>query len=136
MALTGAPPAVVVSAGGGAVGDRLLPTAVAARPLSGLAAEPRLVIGGQNLPATELAALARQAGPALELVRYRPDLPALMAGSNGLGLAGRLPSCSGAEPGARMVLVLFAAGGEDEQTRRAARLKPGWAWPSWCPRPA
>ena len=37
--------------------------------------------------------------------------------------------------GARMVLVPFAAGGEDEQTRRALRLA-GWASPSTSPRHA
>lgn len=123
LALTGAPPAVVVSAGGGAVGDRLLPTAVAARPLSGLAAEPWLVIGGQNLPATELAALARQAGPQLELVRYRPDLPALMAAATvSVSQAGYNTVVEGLAAGARMVLVPFAAGAEDEQEQRAQRL--------------
>lgn len=116
-------PAVVVSAGGGAVGARLLRAAIAARPRTGFAARPWLLVGGANLPAAAQAALAGALPPGVELTGHRPDLPALVAGAEvSVSQAGYNTVAEGLAGAARMVLVPFAAGQEDEQTRRAARL--------------
>lgn len=116
-------PAVLVSAGGGAVGDRLLPAALAARSLSRLARAPWLLVGGSNLPRVAFAGLATAAPPGVTVARHRADLPALMAAAAvSVSQAGYNTVVEGLSVGARMVLVPFAAGGEDEQTRRAARL--------------
>ena len=117
------PPAVLVSAGGGAVGERLLRAAIAARPQTVFASAPWLLVGGQNLPDEAYAGLLAELPHGCTLTRYRADLATLMglcevsvsqAGYNTVveGLAGQ----------ARMVLVPFAAGGEDEQEQRARRL--------------
>jgi predicted glycosyltransferase len=116
-------PAVVVSAGGGAVGAGLLAAAIQARPLTRLAREPWLLVGGSNLPPEHQTDLARHLPPGVELVRHRPDLPQLTAGAQvSVSQAGYNTVAEGLAGGARMVLVPFAAGGEDEQTRRALRL--------------
>lgn len=123
LAEPGPIPAVLVSAGGGAVGDRLLPTALAARRHSRLGSAPWLLVGGQNLPEAALAELATATDRDVNLVRFRPDLPALMAAAEvSVSQAGYNTVAEGLALGARMVLVPFAADGEDEQTRRAERL--------------
>jgi predicted glycosyltransferase len=116
-------PAVLVSAGGGAVGAGLLATALDARPLTVLADRPWLLVAGGNLAADRYAALAARAAPPVRVERHRPDLAALI-GRAGVSVsqAGYNTVAEGLASGARMVLVPFAEGGEDEQTRRAARL--------------
>lgn len=116
-------PAVLVSAGGGAVGAALLEAALAARPMTSLADEPWLLVGGRNLPDSAFAALRKTLPPGCALERYRPDLPALMARCHvSVSQAGYNTVVEGLMAGARMVLVPFAGGGEDEQERRAGRL--------------
>ena len=86
-----AAPAVLVSAGGGAVGERLLRTAIAARPLTRLAAaRPGCWSAGRTCrpSARPLSGSALPTGCAL--ARHRADLPALMGRCAGLRLAGRL----------------------------------------------
>jgi predicted glycosyltransferase len=117
-------PAVLVSAGGGAVGERLLRAALAARPATSLATAPWLLVGGQNLPEPAFAALRALAPPGCTLVRHRADLAVLMGRCTvSVSQAGYNTVVEGLVAGARMVLVPFAAGGEDEQTRRAGRLQ-------------
>jgi predicted glycosyltransferase len=119
----GAVPAVVISAGGGAVGERLLRAALAARPESRYAAAPWLLVGGHNLPADAFASLAAALPEGCVLERYRPDLAALMGRCEvSVSQAGYNTVVEGLAAGARMVLVPFAAGEEDEQEQRAARL--------------
>jgi predicted glycosyltransferase len=117
-------PAVLVSAGGGAVGERLLRAALAAKPLTELAAVPWLLVSGQNLPEPAFAALQAALPEGCSLVRHRADLPALM-GRCGVSVsqAGYNTVVEGLIAGARMVLVPFAEGVEDEQRRRALRLQ-------------
>lgn len=113
---------VVVSAGGGAVGQGICRAAVAAA--SALPAGLRwLVLTGPNLPAAEAAALQAGAPPQVRLDRFRPDFPALLAAAGAsVSQAGYNTVVEGLASGARMVLVPFAVGGEDEQERRARRL--------------
>ncbi|HEX6011038.1 MAG TPA: glycosyltransferase [Geminicoccaceae bacterium] len=117
-------PGVLVSAGGGAVGERLLRAALAAKPLTRLAAAPWLLVGGHNLPQPDFAALEAVLPEGCTLVRHRADLPTLM-GQCGASVsqAGYNTVVEGLIAGARMVLVPFAEGGEDEQRRRALRLQ-------------
>ena len=118
-----APPTVLVSAGGGAVGDRLLATALAARSLSAWREAPWLLVGGQNLPEATFAALAARTPAGCSLARHRADLPILMGRCRvSVSQAGYNTVVEGLIARARMVLVPFATAGEDEQTRRAARL--------------
>lgn len=116
-------PAVLVSAGGGAVGTTLLHVALAARPLTSFAEASWLLVTGRNLAEPAFAALARQVPEDCRLVRHRDDLPALMAGCTvSISQAGYNTVVEGLLAGTRMVLVPFAGGGEDEQERRAGRL--------------
>ena len=123
-----APPAVLVSAGGGAVGERLLRPAIArpaADPCSRRppgcwsAAEPAGRCRGR--PARRCSAARLHAGA----LSRRPR--ALMGDARSpcrRRATTRWSRGSAAE--ARMVLVPFAAGGEDEQEQRARRLQ-SWA---------
>jgi predicted glycosyltransferase len=114
---------VLVSAGGGAVGARLLGTALAARPLTSLAHAPWRLVTGPNLAASAFRDLAAAAPPGVTVERYRPDLPAMLrrcvlsisqAGYNTvLDLIGAR---------VRAVVVPFAQGRETEQQQRAERL--------------
>jgi predicted glycosyltransferase len=116
--------AVIVSAGGGAVGERLIRAALAARPLTSLREAPWLVVTGPNLPAATEAELRRSAGPSVSIARFAPDLPqrlrtaALSISQAGYNtVADLLAACC------RPVLVPFAAGGETEQSDRARLLQ-------------
>lgn len=121
--LIGEAPAVLVSAGGGAVGERLLRAALSARPRSRYAAASWLLVGGHNIPADALAALGRDLAPGCAIERYRPDLAALIGCCHvSVSQAGYNTVVEGLAAGARMVLVPFAAGDEDEQEQRTARL--------------
>ena len=72
------PPAVLVSAGGGAVGADLLLAALAARPLTRFATQPWLLVTGEGLPAEHVAALTSRIPPGVTLARHRPDLARLI----------------------------------------------------------
>lgn len=114
---------VVVSAGGGAVGDRLVTTAIQAARLL-----PRTlswcVIGGPNLPADRQAVLAVDCPENVQLERFRPDFPQLLA-SAGLSVSQAGYNTSGdiLQAGCRAILIPFREGGENEQSDRAARLE-------------
>ena len=115
--------AVVVSAGGGAVGRLLLTTALAARPHSRLGGRPWLLVAGANLPEAERAALVAAAPPGLAVARHRSDLQDLLATADvSVSQAGYNTVVEGLAGGARMVLVPFDGPGQDEQLKRARRL--------------
>lgn len=121
--LAGEAPAVLVSAGGGAVGERLLQAALLARPLTRFRDAPWLLAAGQNLPESRFTALAAGLPPACTLVRWRGDLGSLMGRcAVSVSQAGYNTVVEGLSAGVPMVLVPFATGGEDEQTRRARKL--------------
>jgi predicted glycosyltransferase len=114
---------VLVSVGGGAMGNGLLRTAVAARRQGWLSACRWRLLAGLNLPETDFAALTTDLPPGLVVERYRLDFPELLrrcrvsvsqAGYNTVLeiLAARVPA----------VLVPFADLRESEQTLRAERL--------------
>ena len=74
---------MIVSAGGGAVGGRLLEAALAARPRTPLAARPRTpladtgwrLLAGENLPEPDFRSLAARAPDGVSVERFRPDFP-------------------------------------------------------------
>lgn len=114
---------VVVSAGGGAVGTRLLEAAVAARRLCRARFGPWTLVGGANLPERARIQLERAAGDGVRLLGHDPDLPLRIAAAQvSVSQAGYNTVAETLAAGTPMVLVPFAAAGEDEQARRAARL--------------
>jgi predicted glycosyltransferase len=119
---------VIVSSGGGAVGARLLETALAAR--AGLADRRRwrLLIGG-DMPALAQLRLRAAANPMIIVEPARADFPSLLRRCHvSLSQAGYNTVMDVLEARARAVLVPFAAGGETEQPLRARALaERGWA---------
>jgi predicted glycosyltransferase len=122
----GAPPAaargehVVVSAGGGLVGEPLLRAALAAQRLSGV---PMRLIAGPFLPALAWQALNAQADGA-ELVRAVDDLAGELASARAsISQCGYNTALEILRSGVPALVVPYAAEEEDEQLRRARRLE-------------
>lgn len=118
---------VVVSVGGGAVGARLLETAIRARPVSALGDHLWRLLAGVNLPARELDAVARLAaqtgGGGIIVERSRDDFRTLLQNcSLSVSQAGYNTVMEILDCGARAVVVPFAGGKETEQTLRAHLL--------------
>lgn len=114
---------VVVSAGGGIVGQVLVATAAAAA--ARLAAQwPRwCIITGPHFPPGEKAALAATLPAGIRLETFRVDFPGLLANARlSVSQAGYNTVCDLLQARCRSVLIPFAAGGETEQSERARRL--------------
>ena len=116
---------VLVSAGGGAMGDRLLRTAMAAKPDSALAGKIWRVLIGVKVPDKEFRALEKIASDTGGIIveRARGDFPTLLmncALSISQGGYNTLMECMHA--GARSIVVPYAGGLETEQTLRAELL--------------
>lgn len=113
---------VIVSAGGGAVGERLLEAAIEAKPLSAARSRTWRVLAGGNLPQPayqRLARLAQRAG-GVALEKSRPDFTTLLANcALSISQAGYNTLLETVQAGARAVAVPFAGGAETEQTLRA-----------------
>jgi predicted glycosyltransferase len=115
---------VLVSAGGGAVGMRLLEVAIQARPLTGLAERTWRVLGGVNAPAdrfSALIALAQAKGQGRIIVeRAREDFTTLIANcAVSVSQGGYNTMMELLQAGTRAVVVPFAGGSETEQSLRA-----------------
>jgi predicted glycosyltransferase len=109
---------VLVSAGGGAVGRRLLETAVAARALSRLKDRPWRVLAGLN--AEDTGGLE---GEGVIVERFRNDFTLLLRNCVlSVSQAGYNTVLETLQARARALLVPFAAEGEAEQTLRATLL--------------
>jgi predicted glycosyltransferase len=114
---------VLVSAGGGAVGARLLEAAIQARALTLMASAPCRVLAGVNAADAELRALQRQAGPGVVVERNRDDFQGLLAAAAlSISQAGYNTVAETLRAGVRAVFVPFAAGSESEQTLRTQLL--------------
>src|SRR5581483_8850468 len=114
---------VLVSAGGGAVGRRLLETALAARPQTLLRGAPWRVLAGLNAADADVRALARAAGAGVVVERSRDDFQSrLAAAALSISQAGCNTVAEVLQARVRSVLVPFAAGDEAEQTLRAQLL--------------
>ncbi|MBI1775045.1 MAG: hypothetical protein HYR63_06835 [Proteobacteria bacterium] len=111
---------VIVSAGGGAVGEALLRTALAARRLTALAGAPWRLLVGPNLPQGLLAELQAAAPPGVVVEPARPDFIQLIARCRlSISQAGYNTLMELMALGTRAVVVPFAAAAETEQTLRA-----------------
>ena len=125
-AATGAPRTdasgpVVVSAGGGLVGEPLLRAAAEAQPATGL---PMRLIAGPLLPDAAWRRLEAAAGPGVELRRTVQDLGAELHGARAsVSQAGYNTALEVVRSGVPGLLVPYATPEEDEQLRRARRLE-------------
>jgi predicted glycosyltransferase len=114
---------IVVSAGGGAVGEKLLRTAIEARRLSRFADLTWRVLAGPNLPDAAFDRLRSQASSHVVIERSRGDLAeALQAARVSISQAGYNTALDVATSGARGVFVPFTDEGQTEQAMRARRL--------------
>ena len=109
---------VLVSAGGGAVGRRLLETAVAARAHSGLRDRTWRVLAGLHARGTESLK-----GEGVIVERFRNDFTLRLRNCVlSVSQAGYNTVLETLQAGARALLVPFAGEGEAEQTLRATLL--------------
>ncbi|WP_334174833.1 glycosyltransferase [Pseudoxanthobacter sp.] len=115
---------VIVSCGGGPVGQRLIAAALAARPLSRRAGDaPWRVLVGHQHGADRLAALQAAAPPGVTVETARPDFARLLARARlSVSQAGYNTVLDVLAAGTRAVLVPFAEGRETEQAQRADLL--------------
>ena len=114
---------VLVSAGGGAVGRRLLESAMLAREHSLLRGASWRVLAGINCTDADFRALRRHARPGIALERSRDDFTVLL-GKCALSIsqAGYNTVTETLQARVHAVLVPFAGGGESEQALRAQLL--------------
>ena len=114
---------VLVSAGGGRVGQALLAAAIRARALSGQKERPwRLIAGGEVNPAG-LDRLSAELPPGMLLERQRDDFQSLLAKCLlSVSQAGYNTVVEALRLGKPMVLVPFETASETEQRIRAQRL--------------
>ncbi|MCW5752538.1 MAG: glycosyl transferase family 28 [Alphaproteobacteria bacterium] len=116
---------VLVSAGGGATGERLLATAIAARPHTAPAGRRWRILVGAAASEASFAAL-RDAAAAQEGIlveRARGDFPRLLRRCHlSVSQGGYNTMMEVIQAGCRALAVPFAGGTETEQTLRAALL--------------
>lgn len=120
----GEPFDVIVSAGGGAIGYDVLAAAIAAKPMSRMAAGRWLALTGPRMTSANFDRLSMQAtANNVRLERYRDDLTGLMARAQlSVQRAGYNTVADLLVAGCRGVLVPDAAGGQMEQPLRAQKL--------------
>ena len=116
---------VIVSTGGGAVGETLLRTALEARPFSRSAGTLTWrLIAGENLAENTFAALVAAAPEGVVVERTRPDLARLLANcAVSVSQGGYNTVVDVLRARARAVIVPFARESETEQAFRAERLE-------------
>ncbi|MEI2298173.1 glycosyltransferase family protein [Ensifer sp. MJa1] len=114
---------VLVSAGGGAVGKELIGAALEAAGL--LPSDLQwCLITGPNLPQQDYDAFSAAAPANVHLFRFRKDFASLLAGTRlSVSQAGYNTVCDIIRAGCASLLIPFTAGGETEQSTRAARLE-------------
>jgi predicted glycosyltransferase len=114
---------IVVSAGGGAVGNGLLRAATGAA--SHLPEELKwCIIAGPNLPQADYDAVETMLPANARLVRFRKDFASLLTAARvSVSQAGYNTVCDILRAGCGSVLIPFTAGGETEQRVRAERLE-------------
>lgn len=114
---------IIASAGGGAVGLKLIRAARDAAAM--LPASHRwLLVTGPNLPETDFIGLSRAAPANITLARFRKDFPSLLRGAKvSISQAGYNTVGDLLRTDCRSILIPFVAGGETEQTVRAERLQ-------------
>ena len=119
---------VVVSAGGGAVGETLLRTAIAAKSGTVYRDLTWRFLAGHNMPNSEFDSIRAKAGAGIVVERARTDFPALLASSAlSISQCGYNTMMELLNAGIRAVVVPFAGDGETEQSTRAQI----WAVRGW-----
>ena len=114
---------VIVSAGGGAVGGKLLEAALGARPRTPLGAARWRLLAGANLPESDFRSLAARAPAGVSVERFRPDFGALLRRARlSVSQGGYNTLMEVLDAGVRAVVVPYAGGLETEQTLRADLL--------------
>lgn len=115
---------VVVSAGGGAVGLRLLQAAIAAHRAGLLPGRPWTLIAGPNLPQTDFDQLQQSLhSPELQLVRFCSDFISRLAGAElSISQAGYNTVMDLLVSQVPAVVVPYIGSGETEQISRARQL--------------
>jgi predicted glycosyltransferase len=114
---------VVVSAGGGAAGTRIMRAALGALPRTRLKHARWTFVTGPNLPPEVAAELAAGLPENAVATSHRGDFRALLANAKlSISQAGYNTAADVLVAGCRSVMVPFAEGGETEQTRRARAL--------------
>lgn len=122
--VSGARREIVASAGGGAVGMRLLLAALAAQKRSRYGHHPWRVLAGANIADADAQRLTGAAGPGAIVEPARGDFPALLSRALvSVSQAGYNTVLDVVRSGARPVIVPFAEHGETEQRARAERLR-------------
>ena len=115
---------VVVSAGGGAVGQAVLETALEAHDLCLAREASWCFITGPNLDADTVNRLEQAVPPNAVVERFRPDFVALLQRARlSISQAGYNTAADILRAGCAAVLVPSAYQGETEQTRRAHLLE-------------
>ena len=113
---------IVVSAGGGAVGQGIVFAAAAAAPR--LPHLRWLIVTGPNLSQTDFARLAEGLPDNVTIERFRTDFPQLLAATRlSVSQAGYNTVGDVLQAGCRAILVPYATHGETEQIERAIRLQ-------------
>jgi predicted glycosyltransferase len=114
---------VLVSAGGGAVGGRLLETALETRRRGCLADLKWRLLAGPNLPEAQFQTFSRGLPEGVILERFRPDFRQMLRNCRvSVSQAGYNTVLDVLEARAVAVVVPFAAQRETEQSLRAERL--------------
>ena len=114
---------VLVSAGGGAVGEPLLRAALAARPLSAARDRRWRFLVGEGLPEAAFSSLVRAAPSGAIVERARPDFQTLLARAHlSISQGGYNTVMEVLAAGLRAVVAPYAGGHESEQTLRARAL--------------
>ncbi|WP_020590393.1 glycosyltransferase family protein [Kiloniella laminariae] len=114
---------VLVSTGGGAVSERLLDAALAARALSPLKNKVWRLLVGHSLPEEKFARYAAQAEDKLVVQRSRPDFTSLLPNcALSISQGGYNTVMEVLRAGCPRVIVPYSGGLETEQTLRAQLL--------------
>lgn len=114
---------ILVSAGGGAVGEKLLACAMAARPLSRFKASRWRILVGAAADDTVFSRLKAQAGNGVAVERARPDFPQMLRRARAsISQAGYNTLMEIIQASCPALVVPFAGGTETEQTLRADLL--------------
>ena len=115
---------VIVSSGGGAIGEDLLNAALEARPLCSLKDAPWRLLAGPNLPEDRFRALAARTAEGVTVERARADFTTLLANCRlSISQGGYNTVMEVLAAAAPNVIVPYAGGEENEQTLRARRLE-------------
>ena len=114
---------IIVSAGGGAVGARLVQTSLEAAALLPETGS-WCVITGPNMPMVERARLENRLPAHVTVEQFRSDFPSLLCSAQlSISQAGYNTVSDILQANCRSIVVPYSAGGETEQADRAARLQ-------------